>query len=136
MASITKGIRIDARPETAWDALRDVGALHTRLVPGFVTDTRLEDDSRIVTFANGMVARERIVTVDGDARRVVWTVVGAAMTHHNGAAQVLAEGDGCRFVWTADLLPDELAPTIAGMMEQGIAVIKTTLERTERERAA
>jgi len=136
MASIRKEIRIDARPETAWDALRDVGALHTRLVPGFVVDTRLEDDARIVTFASGMVARERIVTVDDDERRVVWTVVGGAMTHHNGAAQVLPDGDGCRFVWTADLLPDELAPAIAGMMEQGVAVIKETLERTERERAA
>jgi carbon monoxide dehydrogenase subunit G len=136
MASIRKEVRIEARPETAWDALRDVGALHTRLVPGFVTDTRLEDGARVVTFGNGMVARERIVDVDEAARRVVWSVVGGAMTHHNGAAQVLPDGTGCRFVWIADLLPNEVAPTIAAMMEQGIAVIKETLERTERERAA
>jgi len=71
MASIRREVRIDARPETAWDALRDIGALHTRLVPGFVTDTRLEDGARIVTFGNGMVARELIVDVDETARRVV-----------------------------------------------------------------
>ena len=41
MASIHKEIHIAAAPEAAWAALRDVGALHTRLVPGFVTDTRL-----------------------------------------------------------------------------------------------
>jgi carbon monoxide dehydrogenase subunit G len=133
MASIRKEVRIAARPETAWAALRDVGALHTRLVPGFVTATRLEDGARIVTFASGMVARELIVDIDDEARRLVWSVVGGRMTHHNGVAQVFAEGaDACRFVWTADLLPNEVAPAIAAMMEQGIAVIRDTLERTER----
>jgi len=137
MASIRREVRIDARPETAWAALRDVGALHTRLVPGFVVDTRLEDGARVVTFANGMVARELIVTVDDEERRVVWSVVGGPMTHHNGAAQVLANGaSGCRFVWIADLLPDDVAPAIAAMMEQGISVIKETLERTERDGTA
>lgn len=136
MASIRKEVRIDARPETAWAALRDVGALHTRLVPGFVTDVRLEEGARIVTFGNGMVARELIVDVDDEARRVVWSVVGGIMTHHNGAAQVFPDGAaGCRFVWVADLLPNQVAPTIAAMMEQGITVIKATLERTERDQA-
>jgi hypothetical protein len=137
MASIRKEVRIDARTETAWDALRDVGALHTRLVPGFVVDTRMEDGARVVTFANGMVARELIVSIDDDERRVVWTVVGGAMTHHNGSAQVLADGArGCRFVWIADVLPHEVAPAIGAMMDQGIAVIKETLERAERDKAA
>src|SRR5512144_2534791 len=111
MASIRREIQIDARPETAWAALRDVGALHERLVPGFVTDTRLEEGARVVTFGNGLVARELIVD-DDDARRVAWAVVGSPMlTHHNASAQVLPDGaDGCRFVWIADLLPNEVAP--------------------------
>ena len=136
MASIRREVRIAALPETAWAALRDVGALHHRLVPGFVTDTRLEDGARVVTFGNGMVARELIVDVDDEARRVAWSAVGTAMTHHNASAQVFPDGSGCRFVWIADLLPDEVAPQIAAMIDQGIAVIKQTLERTERERAA
>src|SRR5262245_32508313 len=135
MASIHKEIQIDARPETAWAALRDVGALHTRLVPGFVTDTKLEDGARIVTFGNGMVARELIVDVDDESHRVAWSVVGGQMTHHNASAQVFPNGaKGCRFVWIADLLPNEVGPTIAGMMEQGMSVIKKTLEATERSR--
>jgi len=134
MASIHREIQVDARPETAWAALRDIGALHTRLVPGFVTDTRLEDGARVVTFGNGIVARELIVDVDDEARRVAWSVVGGRMTHHNASAQVLANGtSGCRFIWIADLLPNEVAPAIAAMMEQGLSVIKETLERTERE---
>ena len=76
MASICKEVVIDCAPEKVWSALRDVGALHTRLVPGFVVDTRLEDGARIVTFGNGTVARELIVDVDDAARRVVWAVVG------------------------------------------------------------
>src|SRR5689334_16334904 len=137
MASIKREVHIAARPETAWDALRDVGALHTRLVPGFVTDTRLEPGARVVTFGNGTVVRELLVDIDDDARRVAWSAVGTAMTHHNASAQVFPDGpDRCRFVWIADLLPDEAAPRIAGMMEQGIQVIKDTLERAERERSA
>lgn len=134
MASIRKEVVIDCCPETAWDALRDVGALHTRLVPGFVTDTRLEDGARIVTFGNGMVAKELIVDIDEQTRRVVWSLVGTAMTHHNGSAQVIPEGDGCRFVWIADLLPHDAAPTVAAMMEQGIEVIRQTLGRAEAVR--
>ena len=94
MASIRKEAAIAAPAAAAWAALRDVGALHTRLVAGFVTDCRLEGDTRVVTFANGMVARERIVTVDDAERRVVWSATGDRLAHHNASAQVFDEGDG------------------------------------------
>src|SRR5215813_7036702 len=125
MASIRKEIALDARAEEVWDAVRDVGALHERLVPGFVVDTKLEPGARLVTFANGMVARELIVTVDDPARRLVWAVVGSPrLAHHNGALEVRAEGERTRIVWTADLLPDESAALIAPMMEAGMAAMK------------
>src|SRR5215471_7570978 len=130
MASIRKEILTKARPDDVWDALRDIGALHTRLVPGFVTDTRLEPGARVVTFGNGRVARELIVTVDDEERRVVWSVVGTSMTHHNGSAQVLSDAEGLtKVVWIADLLPDEAAGPVGAMMEQGMAVMKQTLDR-------
>src|SRR5436190_9195086 len=106
MASIRKEIPLESSAENVWAAVRDVGALHTKLVPGFVVDTRLEEGARIVTFGNGMVARELIVDVDDESRRVAWSVVGGRMTHHNASAQVFSDGGtGCRFVWIADLLP-------------------------------
>jgi carbon monoxide dehydrogenase subunit G len=130
MASIRKEISTSARPADVWDALRDLGALHTRLVPGFVTDTRLEPGARIVTFGNGMVLREVIVAVDESQRRVVWSATGGSMTHHNGSAQVTTDASGeAKVVWVADLLPDEVAPAIEAMMEQGMAVMKRTLDR-------
>ncbi len=129
MASVHREVVI-ARPVGAvWDALADVGALHTRLAKGFVVDCRLEPGARMVTFANGMVARELIVDVDASARRVAWAVVGTMLTHHNASAQAFADGDGaCRIVWIADFLPDDSASRIAGMIESGLAAMKRTLE--------
>jgi carbon monoxide dehydrogenase subunit G len=132
MASIRKETSIDAPPEDVWAALRDFGAVHERLVPGFVTDSRLEEGNvRVVTFFNGVVAREMLVGVDDRARRLAYSVVEGPLgsTHHNASAEVLAEGNGqSRLVWIADVLPDDVAEPIGELMERGIGVIKRTLE--------
>ena len=129
MASIRKEIRIDAPVDRVWAALRDVGALHTKLVPGFVKDTQMEGDTRVVTFGNGMVAREEIVSIDPAQHRVAWAIVGGQFRHYSGAAWVEADPKGgSRFVWTADLLPNDLAGDVEQMMTVGIAVVKKTLE--------
>lgn len=128
MASIHREVFVETGPDLVWDAIRDVGAVHERLAPGFVVDTRLEEGARIVTFGNGVVARELIVDVDEAARRLVWSVVGGRMTHHNASLQVFTEGAKSRVVWIADLLPNEVGPYIAGMIDQGMAVMKKTME--------
>ena len=129
MASVHREIVIARPPAEVWDALADVGALHTRLAPGFVTDCRLEPGARDVTFANGMVARELIVDVDVERRRVAWSVVGGRLSHHNASAQVFAAGnDATRFVWIADFLPDEHAPALTTMIENGLATMKRHLD--------
>ena len=129
MASIRKEILIDARPEDVWEALRDWGAAHQRLVPGFVVDARLDGTDRIVTFFNGVVVRELLVDLDDDARRLVWSVTDGPYTHHNASAQVFSgEDGGTRFVWIADLLPNDLARRIDELMEQGTSILKQTME--------
>jgi hypothetical protein len=128
MASLRKEVHIDAPLARAWEALRDVGALHTRLAPGFVTDTRMEGNARIVTFGNGKVAREEIVSVDDTRRRVAWAILDPPFQHYSGVAWVEPEVGGVRFTWTVDLLPDELAGPVEAMMNAGIQVIKKTLE--------
>ena len=129
MASITRDIVIAAAPEAAWAAVRDLGALHTRLVPGFVADTVLLPGARMVTFASGRVLKERIVACDDTARRLVWSIEDPWLAHHNGALQVLVGDDGeTRVVWIADLLPDDVAPQVAGLMETGLAIMRRTLE--------
>jgi hypothetical protein len=129
MASIRRETLVDCSPSRAWDALRDFGALHVRLAPGFVTDARLDGPDRIVTFFTGTTVREVLIDLDDDARRLAWSIVDPPYTHHNGVAQVFDGPDGAtRFVWVTDLLPNEIAERTAAMMDRGLAVIKQTLE--------
>jgi carbon monoxide dehydrogenase subunit G len=130
MASITKDIPIDADPAHVWAAVRDFGAVHRRLAPGFALDARLDGDARIVTFANGTVARELLVDCDDARRRLVYAVISERVTHYNASVEVLADGDArSRLVWTVDLLPNEAAPYIAGQMEQAAQVMAKALMR-------
>ncbi|ATQ42878.1 SRPBCC family protein [Caulobacter mirabilis] len=130
MASIHIERLIDRPAEAVWDAIRDVGALHDRLVPGFVVDTRLEDEARVVTFANGMVARELLIALDDDRRRFAYSVLSEQLAHHNATNEVFEAGPGrSRFVWKADVLPHAAAETVRGMMEQGADALKAAMER-------
>lgn len=130
MASIHKDILIDADPAEVWDALRDFGALHTRLVPGFITDTKLDGDARIVTFANGAVAREVLVDCNDAKRRLVYAIRSERVTQHSASAQVFAdEGGRSRLVWIVDVLPHEVAPYMDAQMELGAAAMQKALVR-------
>ena len=132
MASIRREIRIDASAAKVWDAVRDLGSIHKRLVPGFVADCRMEgSDARIVTFGNGLVVREIIVDLDDSSKRLCWSAKSERLTHHNASMQVFADGDGTKAVWVADLLPNEAAPAIGAMIDHGMAAMKKTLERAD-----
>jgi hypothetical protein len=129
MATIRKEIEIQVPAARVWDAVRDIGALHTRLVPGFVTDTRLEPGARIVTFGNGLVVREVIVDIDDELQRLAWAIAEPPLQHYNASAQIFSNGPhNCRFVWIADVLPNEMAPSVAAMIDQGLSTARTTLE--------
>ena len=137
MASIIQSIEIDAPADTVWDAVSDFGAVHTRFAPGFVVDTQLEPGARVVTFANGLVARELLITSDDEARRLVYSVRTERFDHHNGAFQVADLGAGrSRLTWTADVLPDAMAPTVEGMMIQGLKAAQGVVGRVPRETVA
>ena len=129
MASIRKEAIIAAPVEFVWDALRDVGAVHRRVVPGFLTDCRMDgNDARIVKFGNGIEAREVIVDLDDDARRLVWSARSERLEHHNASMQVFADGPvRCRAVWIADVLPHAAAKIVDAMMEQGMASMRVAL---------
>ena len=125
MATIHREFHLAADAEQVWDAVRDIGALHTRLVPGFVVDTVVEDAARLVTFANGMVARERIVALDDERRRIAWAVVGSAqLDHHNASLQLFDDATGTRALWIADVLPNEAAAAVGAMIDQGIVAMQ------------
>ena len=131
MASIHKDVPIRAPANHVWDAVRDFGALHTRLVPGFVLATHLEGEARIVSFANGTVARELLVDCDDTRRRLVYAVISERMKQHSASVQVIADGEACcRLIWIVDVLPHEIAPYIDGQMDQAAAAMQQALRTT------
>ena len=130
MASIHKDIPLHAPAHDVWDAVRDFGALHTRLVPGFVLDTQLDGEARIVTFASGTVARELLIDCDDARRRLAYAVISERMKHYSASVQVLPDGDAnSRVIWTVDVLPHEIAPYIGGQMDQGVLAMQKALRR-------
>ncbi len=131
MASIHKEFTVRAPVAHVWAAFRDIGAIHSQLAQQFVTDTRVEGESRLVTFANGVVVRERIVSIDDDRRRLAYAVVEWQATHYNASFQLFSEGEArTRIVWIADLLPHDLATLVEGLMAQGVTAMTQTLEST------
>ncbi|MFD3703995.1 SRPBCC family protein [Nocardia sp. NPDC058658] len=139
MASVHKEFLVDATPEQVWDVLCDFGAVHERLAPGFVTDTRLDADTRIVTFANGTVVAERLVDLDPATKRIAYTAVGGSLhpSHHNASMQAVPTPDGkTRFVWHTDVLPDALAAPISEFVEHGAPVVRAALEAARSPQTA
>lgn len=133
MASIRKEMIIEASAEAVWDAVRDVGQVHKRLVPGVLSDARLEEGARVVSFANGMVVRELIVDLDDEQRRFAYAAIGGRASHHNASIQVVPVDEcRCRLVWITDVLPDVMRAPIATLVEEGARVMKRTLEGASR----
>jgi hypothetical protein len=130
MATLRSELKTRASASDVWSAIRDIGALHTRLVPGFVTDTKLEPGARVVTFVNGTVLREPIVTLDDEARRLVWAAEGGRARHYNAALQVSELADSLTsVVWTADFLPDDIAGYMSQAIEAGMAAMQRSLDK-------
>lgn len=128
MASIRKEFVVSAPPAKVWDAVRDFGAVHQRLAPGFLIDAKRDGDVREVTFFNGNTAREALIDCDDAAMRLVYSVIGERFTHDNASVQIVPDGAGSRFIWQRDMLPHELKPAIDGMMDRACGVMKATLD--------
>ena len=130
MPTIHHEILIGLASEKVWDAVRDVANLHVRLVPGFVVATEMLSQTatptRRVTFANGAVLDEAIVSIDDARQRLVWSIT--SLEHHNGAMQVFDAAGGSHVTWTADVLPAELTETFSPLMAAGLATMKAHLE--------
>ena len=126
MATIVKHVQLDAKPEIVWDALADFGALHQRLVPGFVTSCEFDGAARNITFANGSTAHELLVTSDSESQRLVYAIpANERIKHYSASAQVSDDGNGgAQLTWTIDLLPNEIAPYVSGQMDLGAAAMQ------------
>lgn len=130
MATIRKEFRVATPIAQVWEALADFQGVHTKLAHGFVVDSTPEEGGavRAITFANGMKARERLVTLDVAAKRVCYAISDSPnLTHYSASAQLFEDAGGTRFVWQVDLLPDAMAAPVSGMMDAGLEAMRTTL---------
>ena len=131
MATVRKSVIIAKPAAEVWDAVSDAGQLHTRVVPGMVIDTKLEDDGevRIVTFGNGMVLKEDIISNDAAAMRLAWSAHSDQWSHHNASMQIFALDDGtCEAVWTADVLPHAAGVLMEQFLSAGLGAMKAHME--------
>lgn len=129
MATIVRDIEISAPPQAVWDAISDYGAVHERVCPGFVVATDLVEGGRVVTFGNGFTATETLVTLDPEARRLVYSAASGRLTHHNASFQVFEAEGGSRVLWIADVLPEAAAETVGPMMSAGAETMARHLSR-------
>jgi hypothetical protein len=131
MASIRTEIEIDVDADRVWRVIGDWVDGPVEMARGHVVSSQADGELRVVTFASGTVARERLIARDEAARRIVYSLIGDTVhpEHDNAAMQILAEGAGrCRFVWSRDVLPDALAAPLLAAMESALPIVKRTLE--------
>jgi hypothetical protein len=131
MATIRHEVVIKAAPQHIWDVIRDIGAVHERLLPGRVVRTRVEGAERYLTFPDGHVIRELIIAIDEQSRRLAYAVTSGArppLEYHHASFEVRGEGEHGRLIWTTDVLPDAIAPDIRIRTQVGIAEMKQAIE--------
>jgi hypothetical protein len=129
MATIIRDVEIGASAEFVWSAVRDVGNVHVRLFPGFVTEVTMEPGIRHVRFATGWVIHELIVSIDDQLRRIAYASVQGRAQHHNSSMQVFPIAENrCRILWTTDVLPDAVADSISDILNHAIPLMVRTLE--------
>lgn len=129
MASVIREIIIDAAPQSVWAVHGDFAGGPLKAVPGVFTSCHVDEAGvRTLSFADGTVAKERLIARDEEARRIVWGWVGDQVIHDNTSMQVFALGDGrSRLVWIHDTLPDELTEWLAAAMDQITPVMQQAL---------
>lgn len=131
MASIQLHFEIDVDADRVWQVIGDWANGPVAMARGHVVSSQADGDVRVVMFARGAIARERLVARDEAARRIVYSLMGDTVRpdHDNAVMQVVPDGARrCRFVWTRDVLPHELAEPLRSAMEQAAPIIKRTLE--------
>jgi Polyketide cyclase / dehydrase and lipid transport len=130
MASILQVTVVEVSVEQAWSALRQVDRAHALFAP-VLTQGTMEGETRTLTFANGMVVRERVIAVDDEQRRVAYSALDVpGMTYHHASMQVVEAGPArCRFIWITDYLPEEVGSNLRPVIQQGADALKANLER-------
>jgi hypothetical protein len=127
IGSVSADIVLSTTAAFAWDVIRDVYSVATRLIPGFATAVDAQPQARIVTFVNGLTVTERIVELDDAARRLVYQVVDGPTTYHLGTQQITEDADGVHLVWTTAFAPASLRDITQTSMAAAANLMEATI---------
>lgn len=117
---------IKATAAAVWAVVGDWAEGPVGMARGHVLGSHADGDTRVVTFADGTVVRERLVARQEETRRIAYSVVG--LEHDNAVMQIVPSVPGCcRFVWTRDVLPHDAAGPLEAAMAAAAPIIKATL---------
>jgi hypothetical protein len=122
VATIKREVELGVDAQRAWNEVGDFGNAANVFAP-VLTDCQRSGDERSVTFANGRIIRERLVTLDEAERRLVYTVLNGGFTQHSAAFQIVPTLRGCRFIWISDFLPDSEQESMLPLVEAGCAAL-------------
>ena len=127
VTSIKREIHIDRPAEAVWAIVGNVGSMDW--VPGVIGST-IDGSIRTCDLGEGAVLKERILSMDEAARYYEYTIVETRMpvSFYRASMEVVADGTGSRFIWTAQVEPDDLGPTIEAALEGGAQALKARLE--------
>lgn len=129
MATVYRDIPVEAAAQDVWAALRDPANV-AHVFAGVLTEARMENDVRWVTFADGTVIEERVIGVDDALMRLAYTVGGGRFEHHHATLQVMQDSpERCRVVWISDFKPDERIQMVEPLTDAGCAALKRNLAR-------
>jgi uncharacterized protein YndB with AHSA1/START domain len=129
MASIRVHTRIAASPDDVWKVIADVGNIADWFPP--VTKSELTGDAvRVVELGPETVLEEKIVTLDGDLRRLQYSITSGLPegTRHLATIDVLDDAGGTLVVYGTDVTPDELGEMIQGALQSGVEGLKSYVE--------
>jgi carbon monoxide dehydrogenase subunit G len=129
MAFLYRECTIGAPAAEVWAILREPPGV-ARAFAGVLVDTTFDAASnvRTVTFANGNVVQERIVTIDDARWRLAYAVIGGRFEHHHASMQIAPlDAQHCRFIWMIDFVPDELESFVTPLVDAGCTAIARNL---------
>jgi Polyketide cyclase / dehydrase and lipid transport len=129
MGSIYQEVHVNASREEVWRKVRDVGNIAS-LLPSVLTDSRLVSaGTRTCALVGGGEIVEEILGVDNQQCRVAYRIVQGPrqLSHHSASMQVFADGDGARFIWITDFLPDDATSGLADALATGSEDLARTL---------
>lgn len=129
MASIRIHTRIAASADDVWKVVADTGNI-ADWFPPVTKSEQVSADLRVVELGPDTVLEERIVTSDGDLRRLQYQITSGLPegTTHLATIDVIEDGTGSLLVYSTDITPDELGPMIQGALTAGVEGLKAYVE--------